>query len=194
MRRSIALLTTLAPLTAFAGNDSIVTFGIGSHAVVSRAAGRSSEAGSATGVGQGFSARLRLLYVLGAEFTYEWTSLRSRTDLNVAVPTYQWSGLVYLVPHSRFSLFLLGGFGATNASDLLSPSGGTTSYHGGVGLEVGITRNWVVSADFRVNLPAYSQAFERGKQDAFDKRTVPSIGDYYNLDSWQLNAGVRYYF
>jgi opacity protein-like surface antigen len=187
------LAALMMPAAALAGNNSIVMLGIGTHTAVSRASGASPEMGAATAVGQGLSARLRLLYVLGLELSYDLNGLRNRSDLNVPAPTYQWSGLFYLVPHSRFSLFLLGGFGATSAGDLFSAQGATTSYHGGAGIEIGITKNWIVSADFRVNLPAYSQAMERGKRDGFAKQTLPSVGDYYNLDSWQMNLGVRFY-
>lgn len=193
MRQTLAAVLLVTPSIAFAGNDSIVTLGIGSHTVVSRFSGATPTVGTATSVGQGFSARLRLLYVLGAEFAYDLTGSRNASEINVPVPTFKLSGLVYLIPQRQFSLFLLGGLGATSAGDLFSTSGATSSYHGGIGFEVGITRNWIFAADFRVNLPAYSQAIERGKRDAFEKGDMPSISNYYNLDSWQLNVGVRYY-
>jgi hypothetical protein len=193
MRWMLLLAALSLPGHAAAGNSSVVTFGVGVHTLVARASGASPEVGAATAVGQGVSARLRLLYVLGFEFSYDLNSLQSRDDLNVPAPTYQWSGLLYLVPHSRFSLFLLGGFGATHARDLFTAQGTTTSYHGGAGIEVGLTRSWILSADFRVNLPAYTQVVKRGKRDAFAKQSLPSFGDYYNLDSWQLNLGIRFY-
>jgi opacity protein-like surface antigen len=190
--RWFLLATLVFPASAaFAGNDSIVTLGIGSHAVVAQAAGTSG--GSSTTLGQGFSARLRFLRVLGAELSYDLISHRNSRDLNVPAPVFKWSGLLYLIPHTRFSLYLLGGFGATSAGDLLSPQGATTSYHGGAGIEIGITRNWILSLEYRVNLPAVNQVAERGMSDALAEGSVPTITRYYNLDTWQLNVGFRFY-
>ena len=188
----VAVLLSCASL-AHAGNDSMFSLGIGSHTLVSNYGGASSETSKQLGMGQGFNARVRMLYALGMEFTYDLVSDRNRSSVNVPTPKFQWSGLLYLVPHRYFSLFLLGGFGSTAGSDLFAPSGGSTSYHGGAGIEIGITRNWVISADFRVNLPGYAQVVERGKQTLTKTGDMPSLTDYYNLESWQLNVGIRFY-
>lgn len=193
--RTLLCAWILIPSVALAGNDSIVTVALGSHTIVSRHASALPDGAPGMSIGQGFSGRLRLLYLLGFELSYDMIGKREGSELNVPVPVYQWSGLLYLVPHSRFSLFLLGGFGATSFGDVMSSGGSTTSYHGGAGVEVGITRNWVFAADFRVNLPNYTQVVERGKEQAFKSGSteLPSIGTYYNLQTWQLNVGVRFY-
>jgi hypothetical protein len=191
--RLLVVTLVLAPSFAAGGNDSIVTLGIGTHTLVSRSSAATSEGSASTSVGQGLSARLRFLYVLGAELSYDLVGTRSQAEVNVPAPTFKLSGLLYLIPHARFSLFLAGGLGATSIGDLLSTDGSTSSYHGGMGMEVGITRHVVISADFRVNLPAYSQAVERAKREAFQKGDLPSPSAYYNFDSWQVSVGVRYY-
>ena len=190
---AVMVATVLSGGVAHAASDSMVTMGLGSHTLVSRFGGANSEVSAQTGMGQGFSARFRALRVLGFELSYDLISERAREFVNVATPKFQWSGLLYLVPTRPFSLYLAAGFGSSAGGDLFSASGGTTSYHAGAGVEVGVSRHWVVTADFRVNLPAYSQVIERGKQEMSKTGTELSMGDYYNLQTWQLAFGVRFY-
>lgn len=192
--RAIALAVVLSCTSfAHASNDSMFSLGIGSHTLVSSYGGASSEAASQKAMGQGFNARVRILYALGMELTYDLISDRNRSNVNVQTPKYQWSGLLYLVPHRHFSLFLLGGFGSSSGGDLFAASGTSTSYHGGAGIEIGLSRHWVLSADFRINVPGYAQVVERGKQALTKTGDIPALTDYYNLESWQLNVGVRFY-
>lgn len=196
MRNALCMLATLTAATsaAHAGSDSLLTLGLGSHTMVSRYAGAGAGGHSQTAMGQGFTVRLRLLKVLGGELSYDLVSPRNPSSVNVQTPSYQWSGLLYLVPTKRFSWFLLGGFGATSAGDVFRSAGATTSYHGGSGIEIGVTRNWVISAEFRVNLPGYAQVVTREKEAMLKSGGAsPSIWSYYNFDSWQTNVGIRFY-
>jgi len=194
MRSIVALGIALSiSSSAFAASDSMFTLGFGSHTLVSTLAGTGGESTGATAIGQGFNARLRLLYALGVEFSYDLISDRNRSSLNVQTPVFKWSGLLYLVPTRAFSLFLLGGLGASASGDLVSPAGSTTSYHGGAGVEIGMGKHWVVTADFRVLVPGYAQVIERGKASLAKAGEMPALTDYYNLQSWQLNVGIRFY-
>lgn len=189
----VAAVTLSFGAVAHAASDSLVTMGLGSHTLVSRFGGSGPDVAAQMGMGQGFSARLKLLRVLGFELSYDLISERAREFVNVATPKLQWSGLLYLVPTRPFSLYLAAGFGASAGGDLFSTSGSTTSYHAGGGIEVGVSRHWVLTADFRVNVPAYSQVIERGKEAMSKTGTELAVGDYYNLQTWQLAFGIRFY-
>jgi opacity protein-like surface antigen len=193
MRWTMIAVMLLTPAVALADNDSVLTLGLGSHAVVAHDAGAAQGQGSVVNMGQGFSARARFLWVFGGEFSYDLRTQRGAGTTNVPAPNYKLSGLFYLIPQQRFSLYLVGGLGASNAGDLLSTSGTTTSYHGGLGIEIAVTSNWVVSADFRVNLPNYGDVLQRGKRDALANGDLPPLSSYYSLDTWQITLGVRYY-
>lgn len=186
-------LEGLAPGTAHASNDSIVTLGIGTHTMLSRFGPATAAQSTATTGGMGFTLRARVLWVLGAELAYQVTNTPAAETVNVPKPTYQLSALIYLYAGKKASLFLLAGLGATAAGDLFSVSGDTSSYHGGLGLEVAVTPHWTIAADGRINLPGYKQVMTRVDPNAFLERGTSAIYDYYNLDSFQVNLGVRYY-
>ena len=185
------LVVALAPAVARGGNNSIVTAAFGSQSVVSHTASQSG--GAATEGGQGLNVRVRALYVLGAEVSYDLTSEGKGVKNNVPAPAFQWSMLLYIVPTKYFSLYLLGGIGATNNGDAFSITGSTSSYHGGAGIEVGVTKNWVLGADYRVSLPAYNQVMARDPSLLMTTPSADSLSRYYNFDTWQLNVGMRYY-
>jgi hypothetical protein len=182
---------TAAP--AFAKSDSIVTFGLGTHGVMTRLGSISPGGATALTGGMGLSARLRLLYFLGAEFSYELTGSTGIEPVNVPKPVYQLSLLIYPYTSRRVAVFLLAGLGSQNITDIVNVGGGTTSYHGGLGLEVGLTPHWMIAADGRINLPGYQQLIDRIEPAAMLTHGSDAILRYYNLDSFQINLGIRYY-
>ncbi len=183
----LALLISLISATAKADNDSVMTLGVGSHTVLSRPTVTEAGGPQATFGGQGFTARLRLLYLFGAELSYDMMNQATQAH---AAPTYRWSGLLYLVPTARFSLFVLAGFGAGSTGDLFAWDGASTSYHMGSGFEIGISPNWVLGADVRLNVPGLKTALNNSVPG---QTPVRSAGDYYARGLWQANLGFRYY-
>lgn len=196
MRSTLRLLPLAALLwgsTAYAKNDSIVTLGLGTHTLLSRFQAADTTQPTSTTGGLGFSARLRVLWILGVEMSYQLTNAPSVDVINVPKPVYQLSAVIYLYPGKKASLFLLAGLGSTRVGDLFSVGGATTSYHGGFGLEIGLNPHWMVAVDARVNLPGYAGVMSRVDPAVAAERGTSIIGDYYNFDSFQVNLGVRYY-
>jgi hypothetical protein len=195
LTRSLAVLVLAlaVPSAARAGNESIVAFGIGAHTTVSVLGAVSSSGSAYTTGGLGFTARLRLARVIGAEVSYEMTGGGGSDPVNVSRPVYQLSALVYLYSSMRVSVFVLGGLGATSIGDIVDVGGSTTSYHGGAGLEVGLNKHWMIAADGRINLPGYMQVINRVEPQALIQHGSNAMMRYYNLDSFQINLGVRYY-
>ena len=177
---------------AMAGSDSIVAFGMGTHTTVQY---RSSfgQTESAVGFGQGLNARLRLLYIFGLEFGYDYNQLNSRDDFSVSAPALSWSGLLYLIPTKYFSLYLHGGLGGKSFSDIFSYKGGATSYHAGSGLEVYVGRHWTVTADFRIHVPGVTTVMTRSLKQGMNGTPPPTATEQYNFKNYQLSFGIKYY-
>ena len=189
----VAVLVLAAPASALAGNESIVAFGIGAHTTVSVLGAVSPTGSSSTTGGMGLNARLRLARVVGVEVSYEMTGGGGSDPVNVSKPVFQLSALIYLYSSMRVSVFVLGGLGATSITDIVDVSGSTTSYHAGAGLEVGLNKHWMIAADGRINLPGYMQVLGRVEPRALIQHGSDAMLRYYNLDSFQINLGVRYY-
>lgn len=66
---------------------------------------------------------------------------------------YRTSLLLYVLPTPAASLYIGGGFGATDGADLLSPTAPGTSYQVGLGLEVPLSSRLALDASFMMLIP-----------------------------------------
>ena len=162
------------------------------------------------------SVRLRGLYALGMDLS---VNLAGGTQASDQIPAYRHllrlSGLLYVVPLSEVSVYLLGGMGAGDAGDLMDPDGATTSYHAGIGLEVPVYDHIVVGAEYLMVVPgvrsveaSLERRFSVLRQQITGMGLPPesasalyeaefggeTAGDYVGPRNFELRLSARYVF
>lgn len=153
-------------------------FGLGGHGGVF-----DPKDGDLSGFG-GVHARLRLPPFLGIEGSADVREAKFEDHVTILQVPVQVSALLYLIPSGPVQLYIAGGVGWYYLH--VDPDGGPSStdnqfgYHGGAGVDVPLSENWVLNADFRY----YGLANKVEGRDAKDIDT----------DGWQTRLGITYYF
>ena len=153
-----ALATVAFSASARADSDSLFTLGVGAGVGVHKTEfeGQTSE----TALMNSASVRLKALYFLGADFTYDLTrddalvdvdpsELRTRAKMRL-------TGLLYPFQGEYFSLYLGAGLGGSNLDELAAIDRPGNSYHAGGGLEFRLNDHITIDTSFFVLVPGVS--------------------------------------
>ena len=189
----------LAPASAHADVDSLVTVGVGAqYAYVSA---KSIAGDQAPERQYGFVSRLKVLRFLGAEATTNFDEDPHTQRDRILSPRYQVGAMLNLIPTEDFNLFLVGGTGAQRASDLFNAKGATTSFHAGPGLEIFIGSHVAVGGDFRFRMPGPSFIKEEVQDQISTQQALMATGGTpaKTIDAnvgprtWQANFTLSFY-
>ena len=209
MRKLTLILFTLVLTvanTAFGAESDLFAVGIGTSLGVSRttAMGATTQSHFNTDI----SLRVKVLNALAVEYSYSPTESTHPANL-IFDGAHRLSGLLYIVPTSPVAAYLKFGVGAGNIDDLFEIWGASTSYHGGIGLDVDVTNNLVIGAEFLLLVPGVSSAKNvledlavnevARLQDPTRRYTeppteVPQVSDFFSADNFRFAVGARYYF
>ncbi len=199
---------------ATAASDSLVTVGVGAqYGFVS---------GSVSDVNRdapehqyGLVGRLKLLRFVGLEVATQFDHEPNSQSERLLSPRYQ-VGLMANLPTQYLCAFVVGGIGAHGGGDLVDPSGETTSFHLGGGVEVFVGEHVAIGGDLRYRVPGVHEVSERvqggggggtsgpgldgvstqtwgihdGSSHATGSQGVSEAGFF---DVWQLNFTISYY-
>jgi len=151
-------LTLLAhPGTARADNNSILTLGLGAGVGWRHAAGPGENA-EMKFVNQ-VSARLKMLWILGADFSVDLTRDTALTeakdgDLRYAAKM-RLTALFYPVVTRHVQVYLGAGVGAADKSEMFSFTSPGNSYHAGGGVEFHLDSHFTIDLSFYMLIPGY---------------------------------------
>ena len=205
---TIIILTLTVANPASADSDSVVSFGIGTSFAVNQITPLNSE--PVTAFSNEIGIKTRFLHVLAVEFAYSPTDRVDTEQQLVFDSTYRFSGLLYLVPTYPVGLYLKGGLGAGEISELFDPEAETTSYHAGAGLDFHIGDHFVVGAEFLLLLPGVQSIRNTMSQYAneelsrYQNRSVEtpyegpqndlSVDDFISANNFRVALNARYFF
>ena len=186
---ALLLLSSLAGPAA-AANDSLLTLGVGAqYGFVSSSV--SEESPDAPDHQYGLVTRLKLLRFIGLEAATQLDHDPGSQTSRLLSPRYQ-LGLMANLPIRYVSIFAIGGIAAHNGGDLVSPSGATTSFHLGAGVEFFVGEHLALGGDLRYRVPGVRNVQERIEriQTGVDAPEAPEGGLF---DVWQINFTISYY-
>jgi len=203
----VALLLTVAN-TASADSDSILSFGIGTSFAVNQVTPLNSE--PVTAFSNEIGIKSRFLHVLAVEFAYSPTDRVDTEEQLVFNSTYRFSGLLYIVPTYPVGLYLKGGVGAGDISELFDLEAATTSYHAGAGLDFHIGDHFVVGAEFLLLLPGVQSIrstmseYANEELSRYQNRSVDTpyegpehdlgVEDFISANNFRVAVNARYFF
>jgi hypothetical protein len=146
--------------------------------------------------GAGFGLRYKPVPAFGIESNLDFVGGTDYNGNHRNENAVTFNALVFLNPRSRAQVYLLAGFGFSNAhvNDGSTGSSNDYSYFGGqagVGLELRLSRHFALNSDLR--------GFIRGRTDdqagAHPEFYNPSTGQYTNTSAGVLlTAGATFYF
>jgi opacity protein-like surface antigen len=153
------------------------------------------------------STRVKALHVIGAEFSYN-PSVEAQTEGLKFDGQFRLSALLYVLPLEPVAAYLKAGMGGDSLEDLVNPGGKSTSYHAGGGLDIDITDNFVLSAEFLFLVPGITsiksviQNYANGElsriQDPFRAGEAPAkqpgMSDFLSANNFRVAVGARYTF
>lgn len=197
--------------SAHGGSNSLITLGFGAELGLSRSnqPGLDSDYGFLAEI----TARLRLFRFLGASFSYNLGSASGAGELSFS-SKFRLTGLLYLYPGERASVYVIGGFGSRDIRDIVDLHGATTSYHIGAGIEIYLGRRFAFHADYLWVIPgsasihqtidshteetvqaleAEAMGVEPAATPAQTPRPAVSFSDFLDAGNFQITIGVRVY-
>jgi opacity protein-like surface antigen len=158
------MLRLLLPLAATVGllagsaradGSSILTVGVGAGLGIHKTehAGSRSE----TAFINQASVRLKLLYFLGADFSYDMSRNDDLVDVDPSALRTQakmrMTGLLYPYSGDTVGLYLGGGIGASRLGELFAVDQPGNSYHAGAGLEFHLNDHITIDTSFFIVMP-----------------------------------------
>ena len=208
----VILLLTSPAFTADARADSqsLITLGFGVELGASRNLPLENDEHETRFVGE-LSARLRLFRYLGCAFAYNLANAENPGELSFR-SKFRLTAFIYFLSTRRVGVYLMGGMGSRDVRDVVAPTGATTSYHAGLGLEIYVGRRFAFHAEYMWLVPGYASmrdAMNRRIDDAIaevEDAEQPSavlamqqaepeltFTDFLDAGNFQLNFGVRFY-
>ncbi len=209
----VALALYTAPWVsseAHAGSQSLLTLGIGAELGYGQYNPNSND--PMGGFIAELTARVRLFRILGVQFSYNLTGAIDTGDLSFS-SKYRLTGILYLLPNRRVSVYVMGGVGARDIREIISVTGATNSYHLGAGIEVYFGRRFAISLEYCWIVPGYA-SMEQSVQAEIDSArptisdvpegesaTVPlgyslpeiNVMDFLDAGNFQATLGLRFY-
>ena len=153
-----ALASALVAAPAPADSDSLVTVGVGAGLGVHKTEfqGQASE----TALMNQVSVRLKALYFLGADLSYDLSRDQALVDVDPSQlrtrAKMRLSGLLYPFQADAFSLYLGGGLGGSKLDELTAFDRPGNSYHAGGGVEFHLNDHITIDTSFYVLIPGVS--------------------------------------
>lgn len=195
--------------TASANSDSLFTVGIGTAVGVNQTTALNAEPSAAFTTE--LTLKVKMLHVLGLEFSYSPTDSVSDDQALVFDSTFRMSGLLYIVPTYPVNFYLKGGIGAGDISDLFAIDEATNSYHVGAGMDFHIGDHFVLGAEFLLLIPGVTSikdTIERYANDELrryqDRETTTAdyegpedplgVSDFISIENFRVSVSARYYF
>lgn len=153
-----ATLVAFTPTDTRAGNNSILTVGVGAGVGYRNAAGPGEVAGMEF-INQA-TVRLKMLWVFGADLSVDLAHDPALTEADPNKLRYaakmRMTALFYPIPTDVFGLYLGAGVGAGRVGELFSVTSPGNSYHAGGGVEVHVNNHFTIDASFYMIIPGYS--------------------------------------
>jgi len=203
----------LTPSLAHAGSQSWLTLGVGFEGGLSRHADQQGE--TVRELSTELTLRLRILRIFGVSMALN-THPEDAPDSGLTYSSrYRVTGILYLIPNRRVSLYAVFGLGARDILDVASFSGSTTTYHTGGGLEWYLGDHFALNMEYlwlipgasaiegEINARAEAWAEEQAAAAVSTaagtvpmRANAPEINpiDFVDPGNFQLTVGVRYYF
>lgn len=171
---------------AVAASNSVVTAGAGvQYGFVSGDVAQQNPA--APEHQYGLVGRLKVIRFIGLELGAQLDQDPKTQRERLLSPRLQVALMANVFPSDYVNLFIAGGFASHELGDLFDPSGTTTSYHVGPGLEVFVGDHLAVGGDLRARIPNAGYV----KAQVTDELSAAPITGL--LDVWQANLTVAYY-
>lgn len=128
-----------------------------------------------SGVIADLNVRARFLWILGLDLRFNLQDDAAFTidDAAQYAARYRTSLLLYVVPTPVASVYIGGGIGAVEGSDLLDPRAEGASYQAGLGIEVPVTPRLALDASFMMILPG-----EKSVERDLDRRVDLELAAY----------------
>jgi hypothetical protein len=193
-----ALLLTAAP--AMAGSRSLLTVGAGSTVGLTHVLPITG--GSANSMVSEVNIRLKMLRILGVDFSYNMTGEKAFGHGETYVSQMRASALLYVIPTRVMSFYLAAGAGASDFGKLTSKKAGDKTYHGGAGLEIYVGKHIALTTEFLVLVPQVDrivvshEAIRIDEMGSFDSGNVsrPEVSDYISIENFQMTFGMKWFF
>lgn len=195
----LAMLSLTAG-SAHADGSSILTVGVGAGLGIHKTehAGTQSE----TAFVNQASVRLKLLYFLGADFSYDMSRNDDLVDVDPTALRTQakmrMTGLLYPYSGDTVGFYLGGGIGATRLGEVFAVDKPGNSYHAGAGLEFHLNDHVTIDTSFFIVMPGASSiessrvaqvqaALETGRADEAQRiATNTNVGQYISLKNHEF--------
>jgi opacity protein-like surface antigen len=128
-----------------------------------------------SGVIADLNVRARFLWILGLDLRFNLQDDDAFTldDSAQYAARYRTSLLLYVVPTPILSVYVGGGIGAIEGSDLLDPRAEGSSYQAGLGIEVPVTARLALDASFMMIMPG-----EKSVERDIDRRVDLELAAY----------------
>jgi hypothetical protein len=202
---TVFALTLFVAANAHAASDSLFTVGVGTSVGVNHTSKYQASAKST--FSSDVSVRVKMLRFLALDLSFSPTET-TETDSLVFDGKYRASALLFVLPTNPVAAYLKAGVGAGNISELVSVTGETNSYHAGAGLDINLTDNMVLSAEFLLLVPGVASikntiVTEANKEIARmadplrmnEKPGVaPEVSDFISPENFRVSVGARWYF
>lgn len=196
----LAAALTLVSGPAFADGSSILTVGVGAGLGIHKTEHAGSQ--SETAFINQASVRLKLLYFLGADFSYDMSRNDDLVDVDPTALRTQakmrMTGLLYPYSGDTVGFYLGGGVGATRLGELFAVDQPGNSYHAGAGLEFHLNDHITIDTSFFIVMPGASSietsrvaqveaALATGKADEAERiATNTNVGQYISLKNHEF--------
>lgn len=204
-----AALVLTAPRGVRASNQSIVTLGFGVDFGLLRYVGSGTDFEET--VAAEVSARARLFRIFAVAFSYNPIPAEGG-ELGLGA-SFRLTGFFYMVPTRWFSLYLLGGLGSRDITELFDVEGDGSTFHAGAGLEIYLGRHFAINVEYHWLIPGVSTIRGHAEQTASEVETsvteayesggaIPialpvlpetDVWDCFDGGNFQINIGIRYY-
>ena len=199
---SIALIAALllSAVPAMAGSRSLLTVGAGSTVGLSHVLPVTG--GSANAVISEVNIRLKMLRILGIDFSYNMTGEKSFGHGETYVSKMRASALLYVIPTRVMSFYLAGGAGASDFGRLTSRKASEKTYHGGAGIEIYVGKHIALTTEFLMLVPQVDRivvshdAIRIDEMGSFDSGSInrPKVSDYISIENFQMTFGMKWFF
>ena len=217
MDHRVSALTALASLAlaatpARADVTDDITLGVGTAVGVTHSKDLGDEAYAS--VGAEVNLKVKAFEVIALEAAVSTAASDAATQRLVFDSRFRLSALIYAIPTDYFGIYLKTGIGALNIGELVSVTAPTNSYHGGGGIDVYVSDNVVIGAEFLVLVPgvtsmenavishALSAESERPEDGDQQTEEAPApdmfagleVSDFISAENFRASLSLRYFF